>query len=113
MYVHTEVNGFSFLQVESALEFEAGPIRAKTLKMLRDMMAKHDCDQRYSEAVSPLCRHRVSTTITHQHFTYFLKPALLIVALGLLNMLVSGFFFEKAIWRIFANPVTYSLYSLN
>ncbi len=38
-------------QVESALEYEAGPIRSKTLKILRNLLAKHDCDTRYVEVV--------------------------------------------------------------
>ena len=51
--------------MESALEYEAGPIRAKTLKMLRDILAKHDCDVRYSEAVSVL-RNMYMQVIGHR-----------------------------------------------
>lgn len=34
------------------MEYEPGPVRAKTLKVLRNLLAKHDCDTRYVEVVS-------------------------------------------------------------
>jgi len=50
---------------------------------------------------------RTLKAITRQCITYFLKEALLIIALGLLNTPISvKMFFEKLSGRIFTNPVT-------
>ena len=38
--------------MESSLEYEVGAVRRKTVKVLRDLLAKHDCDPRYNEPVS-------------------------------------------------------------
>ncbi len=39
-------------QVESSLQYEAGPVRKNSFKILRNLLAKHDCDPRYTDPVS-------------------------------------------------------------
>ncbi len=38
--------------MESSLQYEAGPVRRDSFKILRNLMAKHDCDSRYTDTVS-------------------------------------------------------------
>ena len=44
--------GVLLREVESALQYEAGPVRKRTIRILRDLLAKHDCDSRYKDPVS-------------------------------------------------------------
>ena len=39
-------------KVECSLDFDAGSVRRKTLEILRNLIAKHDCDSRYADPVS-------------------------------------------------------------
>ena len=41
----------STFKVECSLEFDAGSVRRKTLEILRNLIAKHDCDSRYADPV--------------------------------------------------------------
>ena len=41
--------GVLLREVESALQYEAGGARKRTIRILRDLLAKHDCDSRYNK----------------------------------------------------------------
>ena len=42
---------YCFFQVECSLDYDAGSVRRKTLEILRNLIAKHDCDSRYADPV--------------------------------------------------------------
>lgn len=42
---------YCFFKVECSLEYDAGSVRRKTLEILRNLIAKHDCDSRYADPV--------------------------------------------------------------
>ena len=44
--------GVLLREVESALQYEAGIVRKRTIRILRDLLAKHDSDSRYKDTVS-------------------------------------------------------------
>ena len=44
--------GVLLRELESALQYEAGVVRKKTVRVLRDLLAKHDSDSRYRDNVS-------------------------------------------------------------
>lgn len=46
--------GVLLREVESCLQYEAGIIRRKTIRILRDLLAKHDSDTRYKDTVLTL-----------------------------------------------------------
>ena len=46
--------GVLLREVESALQYEAGIVRRKTIRILRDLLAKHDSDSRYRDTVYTL-----------------------------------------------------------
>ena len=47
--------GILLREVECSLDYDAGSVRRKTFEILRNLIAKHDCDSRYAEPVSALC----------------------------------------------------------
>ena len=47
--------GVLLREVESALQYEAGIVRKRTIRVLRDLLAKHDSDSRYKDTVSFTC----------------------------------------------------------
>ena len=49
LYLH--VHSIAVDKVECSLEYDAGSVRRKTLEILRNLIAKHDCDSRYADPV--------------------------------------------------------------
>ncbi|CAI7991444.1 Dedicator of cytokinesis protein 11, partial [Geodia barretti] len=62
--------GVLLREVESALQYEAGPVRKRTIRILRDLLAKHDCDSRYKDPgqmrrIAQLCFPLVPIVLSH------------------------------------------------
>ena len=51
LYLHVHVHSIAVDKVECSLEYDAGSVRRKTLEILRNLIAKHDCDSRYADPV--------------------------------------------------------------
>ena len=48
------LTGVLLREIESALQYEAGAVRKRTIRILRGLLAKHDCDSRYKDlSLSP------------------------------------------------------------
>ncbi len=64
------------LQVESSLDYDAGPVRRNTIRILRNVLAKHDCDPRYADAVSGLYSSETVDTLHPSLLPSLLPPSL-------------------------------------